>query len=205
MCRAGVAPATHIILCVDDVLSRGVGKSLPDTNLRQLASEWLQRVLREVEGPKNGRWTQTGLAARAEVSRQAIWAILKMRADPKPETIRAIAGVLGLPMPGLYESLPTGSAPPPTRLPGSRSTPAGDEERPAAPYGQGRPDARLTGRPQVPAGMSPPIADNYDTLSSGKLWDMLCGAIKAEGRPELTKRLYEAWEAAVEREQRRKR
>jgi len=47
-----------------------------------------------------------------------------------------------------------------------------------------------------------PIADNYDGLSSAKLWDMLCGAIKAEGRPELTKRLLEAWEAAAERERR---
>ena len=79
---------------------------------------------------------------------------------------------------------------------------ASPETSPSA--GPGGPaDGGLTAKSHLRGRMRPPIADNYDRLSSAKLWDMVCGAVKAEGQPELTKRLFEAWEAAVEREGKR--
>lgn len=119
---------------------------------------------------------------------------------PPPESaLRRLAAAAKLPISVFEEGGPMPSEL--LRRPGGLRS-ASPEASPSA--GQGGPaDGGMTAKSHLRDRMPPPIADNYDSLSSAKLWDMLCGAIKAEGRPELTRRLFEAWEVAMERERKR--
>jgi transcriptional regulator with XRE-family HTH domain len=155
-----------------------VDNSLPDTRLRLLASEWLKAAMRSVEGPKSGRWTETALAVKANVSRQALWSIRNQRADPKPDTIRAVADALGLPMPPLYESLRDSSAQRVREAPGPRY------------------DAGLTRMAHLPER----VTEDLEGRSAGDLRLLLRGAMMGGAPHDRLLELLDALEEALKRE-----
>jgi DNA-binding phage protein len=153
-------------------------KTLSDNRLRILASEWLQAAMRSVEGPKNGRWTDTALAKKAGLSRQAVWSLRTRRGDPRPETISALAAALGLSMPPLYESLHQDAA-------------ARVREPPGPRY-----DARLTGMAHLPER----VTEDLQGRSAGDLRLLLRGAMMGGAPHDRLLELLDALEDALKRE-----
>lgn len=47
------------------------------------------------------RWTQSALARAAGLSREVVWSVLNEKADPKDETLQALAEAMGIPLPDI--------------------------------------------------------------------------------------------------------